>query len=295
MRTRFRGLRSPFSLIACLSLMILGACAPVVERVHLRLRETLDLDASGTLSMPAPRIVNGRPETETTAINGAETCLDARIRQRIDGGRIYYSVQRDSLPSSVFRELLGCLVRAEWAMVQVRRTDGIFSVTYILTLRLPEIPQSDPDGDKGQFLPSTLSISMPGDSISIEDISSRRVVDMTVDKISPVDANVSLRIPHRVLQQAFNESQNLCPGGSNCPAYTRALRNGEWPVFVPVVLEIKSVKYKYGVNELLALAALLFGSGVVIGGGRWLASRRRLGKTVTGRRPGTQRCVSQML
>jgi hypothetical protein len=263
--------RSPssFALVFCraLTAAALAGCAPTVERARLRLDSSLAVDVSGTASiatLPNP-----------TVLTDEETCLGTSIRHRVEGSRTYYSVQREGVSPSDFNDLKRCFVFGQWFGLDVERQDGWLATTYILTLKMFELPsEQHSEPAVSRWLPATMNVSMPGSSLKIEDASPRRVAEIGIDREGSAQADITLRLPPRVLRQAALEARNVCPGGgSNCPAAEEITQNGGWPAIVPVILKITSAEYKYGANELLALIALLFGSGLLFGAGRRMGAR----------------------
>lgn len=262
--------RNSVLLPVCPVLLALAACAPTVERIHVRLSDNLNMDAGGTLSLPVESSDN------SSAVTALETCLGSKVRHLTDGGRHYYSVERVSIAPGDLNDLRRCLLRTNWVGADVSRSEGLLSTTYNLTLRLFELGRSPTEESdrKGQLLPSLVNVEMPGGAISVKDISPRQVAALDVEKISSTHASISIRVAPDILHKAYAERRKLCPQGStSCLARSQAEDNGRWPAVIPVMLHIESTEYKYGPNELIALAALLFGSGLAIGTGKWVRSR----------------------
>lgn len=104
---------------------------------------------------------------------------------------------------------------------------------------------------------------MPGDTVSVKDVSPRAAVSLTVDRVSNTEVTVHLKPDPAIRDVALQEIRSMCGGNDDCPAIKDAKT---WPAVIPVDIEVSSVRYNKGaialavsgVLGILGAALLLF-------------------------------------
>lgn len=246
--------------------LTLGSCGYKAERAQLRVGPDLMSDFTVVVSRNSPTKTPEDIKGADEVVANLEKCTAGSASWMSNDKSTTYRLVRNRVSSiELQKDIADCLGPYK---IRTETKEGILSDTYSLYLELPITLASD--DDHFAHVPKVISVSMPGNDIEIRDASTRRLVKFDIEKVSASEATFTLHPDDAAVKLAIDAMNAACPPNQKgCSAEKDRLS------LAPLKIEITSVHYKYGFNELMAILGLLFGSGVVLGIRRYVVAKRR--------------------
>lgn len=244
--------------------LALCSCGHKAERIEFRVGPDLISDFKIMVSSKSATKAKSSQDSADALVATLEKCTSGRASWSSFDGEINYRISRERASNLELQDIANC--GPDSSQASVEKVDGILSDTYLLHLTIFVPALAAGDSNRWAELPKVISVAMPGNDINFREVSEQPALRIDKRQVSSSEAVFTLHPDDALMTRAHTE----CKSDSACTGE----QSTEWPNKVPVKIEISSVHYKYGFNELMGFIGLLFGSGVVFGVRKWFISRR---------------------